>query len=450
MWFRDLRRFFFEESEALAAFTRQAAGLDDGATATGDEESEQKEDDDSSSDEETTNFPGSRDPEPQSSRLALAETAMTGGRQPPHHHGFLSILTSCCRCLAGCCMLCYVICPPVPSCIVRKLAFKPPKRGRSYKLVVTTKNGERKFVKTARAAAMYPKVEIHAILFDHLPPHQGPEAAHPKPAPVEGFIVHSKSGNHLVCAVYRTKHSTAASKRLFANKVALFAQPNSSDLGGFMQPFLPASFPNLAVSIGVDIYAFDYSGYGRSMGTPGERNMYNDIASVYEAVRKREGPDTQIILIGYSIGTAAVVDLASQNPPQMVGVVLIAPFASGLRLMGGNPRQDPSSRLDCLTSCDKISKVDVPVLICTGTRDQVTPMNHGQVLYERCKHKIDPLIVDGATHVSILNGRHYMVQLAIRFFIATDQHPTTSSVHDILHDAANSPIRTSADSTNNS
>uniref|UniRef100_A0A7E4VUJ8 Uncharacterized protein n=1 Tax=Panagrellus redivivus TaxID=6233 RepID=A0A7E4VUJ8_PANRE len=89
----------FEESEALAAFTRQAAGLDDGATATGDE-SERKEDDDSSSDEDTTNFPGSRYFEPQSSRLALAETAMTGGRQPPHHHGFLSILASCCRCLA--------------------------------------------------------------------------------------------------------------------------------------------------------------------------------------------------------------------------------------------------------------------------------------------------------------------------------------------------------------
>lgn len=41
----------------------------------------------------------------------------------------------------------------------------------------------------------------------------------------------------------------------------------------------------------------------------------------------------QIVLLGYSIGTAPSVAYAAQHPLNLCGVVLIAPFTSGWRLI---------------------------------------------------------------------------------------------------------------------
>lgn len=35
-------------------------------------------------------------------------------------------------CLQGCFMCCYLICPPTPNSITRKIAFHPPQKGRTY------------------------------------------------------------------------------------------------------------------------------------------------------------------------------------------------------------------------------------------------------------------------------------------------------------------------------
>lgn len=126
----------------------------------------------------------------------------------------------------------------------------------------------------------------------------------------------------------------------------------------------------------------------------------------------------QITVVGYSIGTAAVIDLASKNPKNIVGIVLLAPFTSGWRLIRDNPRIENSNCIDCFESIDKISNVNVPVLVCHGTNDVVVPISHGQKIYEKSKYKFDPLIVEGATHVNILNAENNAVQYAIRCFVS--------------------------------
>lgn len=49
-----------------------------------------------------------------------------------------------------CCGITYILCPPVPCCIVRKAAFHPPKKGQSYKLLVKDADGDEKYVSTAK------------------------------------------------------------------------------------------------------------------------------------------------------------------------------------------------------------------------------------------------------------------------------------------------------------
>ncbi|PIO67516.1 hypothetical protein TELCIR_10726 [Teladorsagia circumcincta] len=53
-----------------------------------------------------------------------------------------------------------------------------------------------------------------------------------------------------------------------------------------------------------------------------------------------------IVLLGYSLGTAAVTDLAASDPEGVVGVVLVAPFTSGIRLFINQPGRTESSKLD--------------------------------------------------------------------------------------------------------
>ena len=55
------------------------------------------------------------------------------------------------------------------------------------------------------------------------------------------------------------------------------------------------------------------------------------------------------MLIGFSIGTTAAVDLASKKPKNLMGLVLMAPFTSGIRLLLNKPRKEETSCLDCFT-----------------------------------------------------------------------------------------------------
>ena len=46
-----------------------------------------------------------------------------------------------------------------------------------------------------------------------------------------------------------------------------------------------------------DIFAFDYSGYGRSSGQPREANVYSDVRAVYECLRDRYAIDVGSLLL---------------------------------------------------------------------------------------------------------------------------------------------------------
>ncbi|KHJ91776.1 hypothetical protein OESDEN_08347, partial [Oesophagostomum dentatum] len=125
----------------------------------------------------------------------------------------------------------------------------------------------------------------------------------------------------------------------------------------------------------------------------------------------------QIILLGYSIGTAAVADLAASNPDGLIGVVLVAPFTSGLRLFGKKPKEESTSRLDRFTTYDKVPKITVPVLVCHGGADEAIPVEHGLEIAKRAPRAVSPLIIHGADHMSIFNGRYLQTFRRIRRFL---------------------------------
>ncbi|CAD6192466.1 unnamed protein product [Caenorhabditis auriculariae] len=272
-----------------------------------------------------------------------------------------------------CGVFCYISCPPVPSIITNKLAFHPPKKGVTYHL--RSKEEPEKTINSA--------VEVNDENFE--------------------IVVHSLHASHHT--EFQTPSENIETKdAILAQQVLLFCQPNSSDVGGFLQPVL-MNLVNFAQVFEMDVYAFDYSGYGYSTGSPCEKNIYADVRAVYQHIREKR-PEMKIVLMGFSIGTTAAVDLASSNPDGLAGVILVAPFTSGLRLMSSKPTKKKSWCVDSFRSYDKVNKINARVLICHGDKDEVIPIEHGMALHQRLKNPVTVSIIHGANHQTILSGRY--------------------------------------------
>ncbi|XGW10150.1 hypothetical protein V3C99_011991 [Haemonchus contortus] len=286
--------------------------------------------------------------------------------------------------LKGCAMCCYLLCPPVPDEITRKLAFHPPKG--TYTAYLPDD----------------PDVQIKSAS--------------------KCFILRTTLGN-LIVAV-KCSPRTPGTEEKIKDMVVIFSQPNASDLGEYLQPF-HMNIPMMAELLGTDVYAFDYSGYGLSTGKPSEKNIYADIRSVYDFVIQTRR-DKKIVLLGYSLGTAAVTDLAASNPARVVGVVLVAPFTSGIRLFSNQPTRNESSKLDRFLIFEKVHRIKVPVLVCHGYRDDAIPVEHGLEIQRRAKRAVPPLILPEADHVSIFNGKFLHTYVRIREFLANETGQPTS------------------------
>ncbi|KAK6023980.1 hypothetical protein OSTOST_10219 [Ostertagia ostertagi] len=144
---------------------------------------------------------------------------------------------------------------------------------------------------------------------------------------------------------------------------------------------------------------------------PCVRNQVHELcrktATIYSTILRAF---SQIVLLGYSLGTAAVTDLAASDPEGIVGVVLVAPFTSGIRLF----INQPGRYMDKFLTVEKVRHIKVPILVCHGCRDDSISVEHGFEVYNRAPRVVSPLFLDDADHVSIFNGKYLHTFVRIR------------------------------------
>ncbi len=91
--------------------------------------------------------------------------------------------------------------------------------------------------------------------------------------------------------------------------VVLFAHGNGGNLSD-RRDIIEA----LATRLGASVLAFDYRGYGRSKGQPTEEGVLADARAARRWLAERAGvPESQVVLMGESIGGAVMVDLAARR-----------------------------------------------------------------------------------------------------------------------------------------
>ncbi len=162
---------------------------------------------------------------------------------------------------------------------------------------------------------------------------------------------------------------------------------------------------------GSALLMLDYRGYGKSEGRPSEKGLYADSDAAYQYLLDQGYDPGRIVVHGESLGTAVAVDLASRR--RCGGVVLEAPFTSA---------RDVASRILPLVgpllvwgldSKRKIRRVEAPLLILHGDRDEVIPFDLGRALFEAAAEPKWFWPIHGAGHNDLLQvaGPHYRERL---------------------------------------
>jgi len=139
---------------------------------------------------------------------------------------------------------------------------------------------------------------------------------------------------------------------------------------------------HLLHDMGVDVFAIDYHGYGKSGGAPSESGLASDAdASYFYLTEKRHVKPEQVYLYGEDLGAAVAIDLATKV--SAAGVITEGATASVIEKIEEAWPLIPWQFLlrNKFDSLAKIQDVHVPLLIIHSTEDEVAPFNDSRRLF---------------------------------------------------------------------
>lgn len=135
--------------------------------------------------------------------------------------------------------------------------------------------------------------------------------------------------------------------------------------------------------LGLSVFIFDYHGYGRSGGKPGEKETYLDAEAAWEYLTAARNIDPgSIIIFGRSLGGAVATWLAVQY--QSGAIIIESSFSS---LPDIAARHYPFLPVKWLArfrynSAENMAKIHAPVLIIHSPDDDLIPYDHGRKLFD--------------------------------------------------------------------
>ena len=149
----------------------------------------------------------------------------------------------------------------------------------------------------------------------------------------------------------------------------------------------------------VDIFLFDYRGYGLSGGTAGGEKPLLDARAALEAVRSRPGAEgRKVVLLGESIGGSMAVVLAAGE--EVDGVITLAAFTSTRGVARDMPLYWIFSFIvpNHYNALGALPDVKAPLLLIHGRADEVIPFSHGERLLAAAGGRREHFWVKGGMH----------------------------------------------------
>jgi len=181
--------------------------------------------------------------------------------------------------------------------------------------------------------------------------------------------------------------------------------------------------------LGLNVLIIDYSGFGQSGGTPGERQTYADARLAWQYLTGTRGvAPERIVIFGRSLGGGVATWLATQERPG--GLILESTFTSVPALASKYYPMFPMRWLARIRydNASRLPTVRSPVLIVHSRDDELVPFAHGRELFRLAREPKSFLEMRGDHNAGfMLSGQSYRAGLA-RFIAgldAADGQPAT-------------------------
>jgi len=202
-----------------------------------------------------------------------------------------------------------------------------------------------------------------------------------------------------------------------ASGVILFCHGNAGNISHRLESI------QIFHRLGLDVFIFDYRGYGHSEGKPTEDGTYKDVVAAWQyLIEELEVDPNEVIVFGRSLGGAVASWLAQSHSPR--ALILESTFTSlpdiAATLYPYLPVR-PLLRFEYNTAA-YLSKVNCPVLIVHSRGDEIMPFSHGQRLFAMGKEPKKFLEITG-THNDgfITSGKRY--EYGLNAFISKHIEP---------------------------
>lgn len=173
---------------------------------------------------------------------------------------------------------------------------------------------------------------------------------------------------------------------------------------------------NLALN-GLDVFIFDYRGYGRSEGRPTEMGLYDDALAAWDLMRARH--DGPIIVYGESLGGPYAAYVAAER--KTCAAIIDSSFPSIRSVARAVYWPIPLHWLlrPGLETANHLDRASVPVLVLHSISDNVIPFALGRALYDAIDGPKEFYESKNALHSAIpwSDGRRYYE--AVRTFVDT-------------------------------
>jgi pimeloyl-ACP methyl ester carboxylesterase len=156
-----------------------------------------------------------------------------------------------------------------------------------------------------------------------------------------------------------------------------------------------------------DVFMLDYRGYGKSDGSiQNQRQFHEDIQMAYDDMKKRY-KESDMVVLGYSIGTGPAAYLSSTNHPRLL--ILQAPYYSLTDMMRHTYPIIPTFLLKYkFDTYQYIKQCKMSIAIFHGNEDEVVYYDSSLKLSHLLK-KVDTLItLDGQGHNGITDNPQYI------------------------------------------
>ncbi|MCM8761176.1 MAG: alpha/beta hydrolase [Candidatus Omnitrophica bacterium] len=160
-----------------------------------------------------------------------------------------------------------------------------------------------------------------------------------------------------------------------ARYTVLFCHGNAGNIGHRIKKI------EILNDIGLNVFVFDWRGYGKSEGVPSEAGLYRDAEAAYKYLtEEKKILPADIVFYGESIGSAVVIELALKERAR--AIITEECFTSvkdmAALVLPIIPCQLLASRFD---SVSKIKDIKINKLIIHSVDDEIVPYSQGESLF---------------------------------------------------------------------